>query len=425
MNVFLDSIGCRLNQSEIEIMAAQFRRVGHSIVSNSAEADLVIVNTCAVTNAAASDSRQKIRQAAKIGNQRIIVTGCWATLDPFAAKEMPGVENVILNEDKANLVSELLHISPQIFDVEPLAREPLPGEHQRTRAFIKVQDGCNNFCTFCITKIARGREVSLPLFQVLNEIHHAIQGGTQEVVLSGVHLGSWGKDLPGKLNLEVLLRTILNDTDIKRIRLSSLEPWDLSEKFFEIWSDKRLCNHLHLPLQSGSDAVLRRMARKTTKESFRAIIKLARGVDPDMAITTDMIVGFPGETDQDFSETVDFIREINFSGGHTFSFSSRPGTPAARYDLQVPGSIRKKRSAILRALFIEQTHKYQTMFIGNDLQVLWESSKELESGSFLISGLTGNYLKVSSIVNENRWNIIETVHTTDFLQDTIFGTVIS
>jgi len=423
MKVFLDSIGCRLNQSEIEIMAAQFRRVGHNIVSNSAEADLVIVNTCAVTNAAASDSRQKIRQASKIGNQRIIVTGCWATLDPFAAKAMPGVENVILNEDKSNLVSELLHISPQIFDVEPMARERLPGGHQRTRAFIKVQDGCNNFCTFCITKIARGKEVSLPLSQVMNEVHNSIQGGTQEVVLSGVHLGSWGKDLPGRLSLIDLIHTILTDTDIKRIRLSSLEPWDLSEKFFELWLDKRLCNHLHLPLQSGSDAVLRRMARKTTKESYRDIIKLARSVVPDMAITTDMIVGFPGESDQDFSETVDFVREIDFSGGHTFSFSSRPGTPAAKYDMQVPGSVRKRRSAILRALFVELSHKYQTMFIGSDLQVLWESSKELENGKFLISGLTSNYLKVSSIVDENRWNIIETVHTTDFFEDTITGSV--
>ena len=423
MKVFLDSIGCRLNQSEIEIMGAQFRRVGHIIVSNSAEADLVIVNTCAVTNAAASDSRQKIRQASKIGNQRIIVTGCWATLDPFAAKAMPGVENVILNEDKSNLVSELLHISPQIFDVEPMARERLPGGHQRTRAFIKVQDGCNNFCTFCITKIARGKEVSLPLSQVMNEVHNSIQGGTQEVVLSGVHLGSWGKDLPGRLSLIDLIHTILTDTDIKRIRLSSLEPWDLSEKFFELWLDKRLCNHLHLPLQSGSDAVLRRMARKTTKESYRDIIKLARSVVPDMAITTDMIVGFPGESDQDFSETVDFVREIDFSGGHTFSFSSRPGTPAAKYDMQVPGSVRKRRSAILRALFVELSHKYQTMFIGSDLQVLWESSKELENGKFLISGLTSNYLKVSSIVDENRWNIIETVHTTDFFEDTITGSV--
>ena len=424
MKVFLDSIGCRLNQSEIEIMAAQFRRVGHIIVSSSAEADLVIVNTCAVTNAAASDSRQKIRQASKSGNQRIVVTGCWATLDPFAAKEMPGVENVVLNTDKANLVSELLHISPQIFDVEPLAREIIPGGHQRTRAFIKVQDGCNNFCTFCITKIARGKEVSLPLSQVLNEVQSAIQGGTQEVVLSGVHLGSWGKDLPGKLSLHNLIHTILTDTDIKRIRLSSLEPWDLNEKFFELWLNKRLCNHLHLPLQSGSDAVLRRMARKTTKESYRNIIKLARNVVPDMAITTDMIVGFPGESDQDFFETIDFIQEIEFSGGHTFTFSSRPGTPAAKYDMQVAGSIRKRRSAILRALFVELAHKYQNMFIGCNLQVLWESSKELENGNFLISGLTSNYLKVGSIVAENRWNVIETVHTAGFLQDFLIGTVI-
>lgn len=421
MKIYLDSIGCRLNQSEIEIMASQFRQSGHEIVNAASEADLVVINTCAVTNAAASDSRQKIRQAAKSGYAPIVATGCWVTLEPEMAKELPGVENIVLNQDKLNLVSNFLHISPQIFDLEPIAREPLPGEHQRTRAFVKVQDGCDNFCTFCITKIARGKGVSIPISSVLHEIHNAVLGGVKEVVLSGVHLGSWGKDLQNGMCLSDLIKTILSDTDVKRIRLSSLEPWDLDDQFFELWTDQRLCNHLHLPLQSGSDSILRRMARKTTKQSYRDIVNNARDVNPEMAITTDMIVGFPGETDDDFSETFDFVQEIGFSGGHVFSFSARPGTPAAKYDLQIPGSIKKRRSAVLRSKFIELAHTYQSKFIGRNVDVLWESSTSLDQDKFLLKGLSGNYIKVSAIVSTDRWNIIENVHLENFYQDSIIG----
>ncbi len=423
MKIFLDSIGCRLNQSEIEIMASQFRQSGHEIVNAAFEADLVVINTCAVTSAAASDSRQKIRQAAKSGVARIIATGCWVTLEPEMAKGLPGVENIVLNQEKTNLVSDFLHISPQIFDIEPLAREPLPGDHQRTRAFVKVQDGCDNFCTFCITKIARGKGVSIPISTVLHEIRNAVLGGVKEVVLSGVHLGSWGKDLQKELCLPDLIKAILSDTDVNRIRLSSLEPWDLDDQFFELWSDHRLCSHLHLPLQSGSDSILRRMARKTTRQSYREIVKNARAVNPEMAITTDMIVGFPGETDDDFSETLDFVQETGFAGGHVFTFSARPGTPAAKYDMQVPSSIRKRRSAVLRTKFIELAHSYQSKFIGRNLDVLWESSTKLDQDKFLLKGLSENYIKVSAIVSTDRWNIIEKVHLEDFYQDTLIGVI--
>jgi threonylcarbamoyladenosine tRNA methylthiotransferase MtaB len=424
MKIFLDTIGCRLNQSEIEIMASQFRQAGHAIIPSPAEADLIVINTCAVTGAAASDSRQKIRQAAKYGNKRIIATGCWATLEPQAALELPGVENVVLNENKSDLVSDLLQISPQIFDIEPLAREVLPGTHQRTRAFIKVQDGCDNFCTFCITKIARGKGVSEPLSKIMNAVNQALQGGAQEIVLSGVHLGSWGKDLDEKLHLANLIQAILSDSDVKRLRLSSLEPWDLDESFFELWNDPRLCNHLHLPLQSGSDAVLRRMARKTSRETYREIVSNARAVEPEMAVTTDMIVGFPGENDDDFAETLEFVREIGFAGGHVFPFSARPGTAAAKYAMQIPGPIRKRRSAVLRALFLELALLYQQPFIGRTVQVLWESSERQEDGSYLLKGLTDNYLKVSAGAQEIHWNVMEKVQLTHFYQDSIFGVLL-
>lgn len=424
MKVFLDTIGCRLNQSEIEIMANQFRFAGHQIVPQSSEADLVVINTCSVTNAAASDSRQKVRQAARNSDAHIIVTGCWATLEPEAASVLPGVENVVSNAQKENLVSQVLNLSPQVFDVEPMAREALPGDRQRTRAFIKVQDGCDNFCTFCITRIARGKGVSRKVNQVLDEIKSAFEGGVQEVVISGVHLGSWGKDFDHKMHLRDLIEAILAKTEIARLRLSSLEPWDLGENFFSLWEDRRLCPHLHLPLQSGSKRILKQMARNTTPEKYMQIISDARSIVPEIAITTDMIVGFPGESDEEFSETMDLVRAVNFSGGHIFSFSTRPGTAAAKYSNQINGKIRKKRSAVLRAIFMEMTHQYQQKYIGRIVEPLWEHSEQLADGHWLMNGLTGNYLRVSAITPHNHWNQIESIFLNRFDGEVLFGEII-
>jgi threonylcarbamoyladenosine tRNA methylthiotransferase MtaB len=414
MNVFFDTIGCRLNQSEIEIMAAQFRQAGHTVVGEASIADLVIVNTCAVTSAAASDSRQKIRQAANKGAGQIIATGCWATLEPKAALNLPGVENVVLNENKDHLVSDFLKISPLIFDIEPLAREPIPGEHLRTRAFIKVQDGCDNFCTFCITKIARGKGVSRSLDDVLVDVKRALDGGVNEIVLTGVHLGSWGKDFNENLHLRDLMENILKDPSVKRLRLSSLEPWDLGESFFSLWEDQRLCPHLHLPLQSGSTEILKRMARKTTPEKYMRIVMDARAVIPEMAITTDMIVGFPGETDELFDESLKFTKEVNFAAGHIFPFSARPGTAAAKYQDQVSGSVRKRRSASMRAVFAEMTHQYQSAYLGKNVEVLWEHGEQQSDGTWLMKGLTGNYLRVATCSEKDLANQINLVKIVSF-----------
>lgn len=424
MKVFLDTIGCRLNQSEIEIMAGQFRQTGHEIVATAEEADLVIINTCAVTSAASADSRKKARHAARSSKAQIILTGCYATMEPEEAAALPGVSNIVLNEDKDALVAEYLKVAPQIFDVEPLAREPLPGALQRTRAFLKVQDGCDNFCTFCVTRLARGKGVSKPLDAVIQDVNWALAGGVKEVVLSGVHLGSWGRDLEQSLHLKDLLTAILNETDVPRLRLSSLEPWDLGDDFFSVWRDSRMCQHLHLPLQSGSRSVLRRMARKTTPEDFYQIVEDIRAVAPDMAITTDMIVGFPGETDEEFAETLDYVQKINFASGHIFAYSARAGTSAAKYKDQVFGPIRKRRSAVLHAAFAEMTHAYHQRFIGKSLDVLWESAEAIDDGLWQMKGLTGNYLKVQSYANNNRWNEIDQVKLTAFGGDLIQGEIL-
>ena len=222
MKIYLDTVGCRLNQSEIESYARQFRAAGHTVLPTPGEADLVVINTCTVTNAAASDSRQKIRQAARSGAEEIVVTGCWSTLEPHSAASLPSVSKVIPNANKDTLVSDYLQVSAETFDLEPLAREPLPGARLRTRAFIKVQDGCDNRCTFCITTLARGAGRSRTLEDVLGDVKWALDGNTQEIVLTGVHLGSWGMDLSPNLHLQDLVAFILKNTNIPRLRLSSL-----------------------------------------------------------------------------------------------------------------------------------------------------------------------------------------------------------
>jgi threonylcarbamoyladenosine tRNA methylthiotransferase MtaB len=234
MRVFLDTIGCRLNQSEIEQMAAQLRAFGHEVTDQAQHADIVIINTCAVTDAASSDSRHKARQAARAGATHIILTGCYATIAPQIAASLPNVKAVISNQQKDRLIWELFNKPQTPTDLQLLPRQPLPGAHQRTRAFIKVQDGCDNHCTYCITRIARGKSRSRAAADVPQAVLAAHLGGVQEVVLTGAHLGSWGKDLAEDLKLADLLETLLEKTAIPRIRLSSLEPWDIDDHFLAL-----------------------------------------------------------------------------------------------------------------------------------------------------------------------------------------------
>jgi threonylcarbamoyladenosine tRNA methylthiotransferase MtaB len=425
MKIFLDTVGCRLNQSEIEAMALQFRAAGHEIVSGAGEADLVVVNTCTVTLQAASDSRQKVRQAVRLGAGQIVLTGCWSTLEPEQAQALPNVIKVIPNDRKDALVKDLLGLADQDFDLEPLARQPLPGIHRRTRAFIKVQDGCDNRCTFCITTLARGAGISRSIPEVINDIQAALLGGTREIVLPGVHLGSWGKDhveIAGRLF--GLIKTILAETDTPRLRLSSLEPWDIDDEFFELWQDRRLCRHLHLPLQSGSATVLRRMARKVTPHSYADLLLTARAAIPGIAITTDLISGFPGETEAEFSETLAFVEKMEFSGGHVFTYSARPGTAAAHMPGQVPHPLRKQRNAALRDLLSSSAQVYSSRFIGKELNVLWETSEQCDDGNWHLGGLSDNYLHINATSPQSRWNRIDDVKMISTSPDGLQGEIV-
>ncbi len=423
MKIYLDTIGCRLNQSEIESMGRGFRLAGHEIVDSAEAADMAVVNTCAVTNEAAADSRGRIRRLARLGVNEVVATGCWATLQPQQALDLPNVRRVIPNDRKDRLVTDVLNLPevPESFELEPIAREPLPGLHRRTRAFIKVQDGCDNHCTFCITTVARGEGRSRSFAEVIFDIRAALAGGTKEIVLTGVHLGSWGYDL--NMHLKDLIQAILRETDVPRLRLSSLEPWDLDAEFFSLWSDKRLMPHLHLPLQSGCESTLRRMARKTTPGSFCELVSAARTSIPDVAITTDIIAGFPGETEAEFAESLEFVRAMDFAGGHVFTYSPRPGTGASKMKGQVKPQARKQRNHILREVLDESGRSYRQAFIGRTMSVLWESVSEMGAWGWQMEGLTENYLRLHAFAPSPRWNEIDQVIVRDGEGDRMQGVI--
>jgi threonylcarbamoyladenosine tRNA methylthiotransferase MtaB len=423
MKIFLDTIGCRLNQAEIESLARQFRQAGHEIVAAAADADLAVINTCTVTAEAASDSRAAIRRAKRLGAGEVVVTGCWATLEPEKAAGFPGVRQIVPNLQKEKLAANLLGLPPEYFDLEPLARLPLPGLHARTRAFIKAQDGCDNACSFCITTLARGPSRSRPLKDILADVQSALEGGTKEIVLTGVHLGAWGLDFPNPQHLADLVSALLVRTSVLRLRLSSLEPWDLEADFFSLWQDARLCRHLHLPLQSGSESILKRMVRKTTPGSFAALVQAARKTIPELAITTDVIVGFPGETEAEFSETLEFIKSMGFAGGHVFSFSERPGTPAARMNAQIGRALRKERNAVLHTVFREAAWSFRQQFLGRKLPVLWEATNHYTNLSWQLEGYSDNYIRVKVTAPEPRWNKLDSVELIENESDGLRGSI--
>jgi threonylcarbamoyladenosine tRNA methylthiotransferase MtaB len=424
MKIYLDMIGCRLNQSEIEIMARQFTAAGHTLVADPSDADLAVVNTCTVTSAAAADSRKAIRRIARSGVDRIISTGCWSTLYPGETQQLPGVVQVIPNDQKEGLVPLLLSQEGVTFHQKPQKRVVIPGRRLRTRAFIKVQDGCSHHCTFCITTVARGDSMSIPIEDVIPEISSALQGGSKEVVFTGVQLGSWGKDFDPPLELSDLIEGVLKKTGISRLRLSSIEPWDVTDRLIDILQEGRVARHLHLPLQSGSRSVMRRMARAITPDLYADLVKKIRTKIPEIAITTDLMVGFPGETEDEFNQNLDFIQRMNFSGGHVFTYSAREGTPAAVYPDQVPFVMRKKRSAVIRNVISEGARDYRKGFLGKELPVLWERVEEDKDGAWKAYGLTDNYLRIEADADPDFWNTISSVRLVGLTPKGLRGEVI-
>jgi threonylcarbamoyladenosine tRNA methylthiotransferase MtaB len=400
MKVHLHSIGCRLNQSEIETMARQLAAGGHAIVADAAEADTVILNTCAVTAEAARDARNLTRRYHRANDEAaIILTGCYATIAPADIAGLPGVARVVGNAGKEQipwLLDPAIDPNLPIYEREPMTCETVPGSIGRTRAFIKVQDGCDNRCTFCVTTLARGDGRSRRLGDVVAEVQALAEAGYQEAVLTGVHLGSYGRDLGHSTGLRDLVAALLARTSIPRLRLSSLEPWDIAPDFFDLWANPRLLPHLHLPLQSGSDRVLRRMARRTSRASFRALVEAARAAIPDLNLSTDLIAGFPGETEEELAETLEYAGEIGFGRLHVFGYSPRPGTAAARMPGQVPGPVKKERVARLLALGEALSLAFQRRYDGTTRPVLWETAAGATPEGLRWVGYTDNYIRVTA-----------------------------
>ncbi|MDY6876924.1 MAG: tRNA (N(6)-L-threonylcarbamoyladenosine(37)-C(2))-methylthiotransferase MtaB [Chloroflexota bacterium] len=428
MNVYLQSLGCRLNQSEVETLARQFVATGHVVVGDPAQADVCVVNTCAVTTEAERKSRRCVRALARANPEaRIAVVGCYATLTPQHCDALPGVAWVVPNVEKertVEIVAPSLHSppirSPAREDGVATSRFGEGLRRRRTRTFVKVQDGCDNHCTYCITRLLRGSARSCPVASVVAKVQALGEAGYHEVVLTGVNLGSYGHDLGLPDGLHMLVETLLTHTDLPRIRLSSLEPWDLDEAFFELWESPRLCRQLHLPLQSGCDETLRRMGRRITTAEFDRLLATARAIIPGLAVTTDILVGFPGEDEFAFRASCDFVAAMEFARLHVFAYSPRPGTAATRLSDQVPHSVRRARAHVMRELGAEQVSRFRRRFVGQEMEVLWEQRRHDDRWV----GLTDNYLRVVTRAEDNLRNRLTTTRLLAVQSDDLIGEVI-
>ncbi len=407
MNVYLTSLGCKLNWAELEGFRRELVERGHAIVDAPAEADWAIVNTCAVTHVAARKSRQTIRRLRRENpSLHVAAVGCYAEIAPETVRSLDGVDLCLGNQVKEGVVTQILASEPSPRAEDRRSIGAMDGS--RTRAFCKIQDGCDNHCTYCIVTIARGVQQSVSPRAILAEIQELVDEGYQEIVLTGVHIGAYGHDADRSASpdaadwdLAKLVQWLLAETRVPRLRLSSIEPWDVTNDLLDLWPHPRLCPHLHLPLQSGCDHTLRRMARRYTTEEFRQRVRAFRERVPHGAVTTDVIVGFPGETDREFEETVAFVQKMAFSRLHVFRYSPRPGTAALRLPGQVSPRIAKRRSKKMRDLGRELSSAYHRDLLGKIVPVLFENR---DDGQWM--GLTDTYIRASVASPSNLHNQI-------------------
>ena len=404
MKICLETLGCKVNTYETEVMKSIFIENGNLIVGINDNPDVVVINTCTVTNQSDSKSRKIIRQAKRLNPESIIiVAGCMTQLHQDKIKALK-IDILIGNKDKSqilNLLNEYLQTKKPITkfynlnetDFEDMTINNFTG---RTRAFVKIQDGCNNFCSYCIIPYVRGRIRNKDINTAVNEIQDLVNNGYKEVVLTGIHTGSYGTGT--NYNLVTLIQKISLIEKLKRIRISSIEITEITPEFLnELKVNNKICNHLHIPIQNGSDAVLKMMNRKYNLTKYKAIIKEIRSIRPEINITTDLIVGFPTETDEDFKNTINVVKEIGFGKIHVFPFSKRNGTAAANLNNQVSNEVKKLRSKILLKLSAELEQRYYQNFLGQKLDVLIEETND----KFAI-GHTSNYIKV--IINRKLKN---------------------
>lgn len=397
------TLGCKVNQADTASMENLFLRSGHQLVSFDGEADVYIINTCVVTNTGQRKSRQTIHRAIrKNPNALIVVTGCYPQTAAEEVKAIAGVDMIIGNQDRAQIVQlveeRLAHRQTDTLDaVHKLTastafEEMAAGDiTDKTRAFLKIQEGCNQFCTYCIIPYARGPLRSRSLESIRTETQRLISAGFKEIVLIGIHLGCYGKENPDGPTLYDAVKTVIDVPGVQRLRLGSLESVEVEPRLLTLMQeDARFCRHLHLPLQSGCDKTLQAMHRPYTKEKFKTLLADIKTKVPDIAITTDVIVGFPGETEADFETTCKFAESCGFSKMHIFPFSARKGTPAEKFAGAVTEAVKKERADILGKID-ETMHKaFLQAMVGQTAEVLFEQP----AGEDYFEGLTGNYQRV-------------------------------
>ena len=405
--VVVQTHGCKLNQSDSETIARQFSEAGYEPIESVADADVYVLNTCTVTANADAKARQALRAARRINPNAIIVaTGCYPQRAADDLQKLDCVSLVINNATKHDLVTQTIKLHQQSSDYQsrkPQAPSGLLASNQsdietsgiyRTRAMIKIQEGCNQICAYCIVPKVRGRERSISTEYLIRQIVDLQNHGYQEIVLTGTQLGSYGFDLPN-MDLTGLLERILLETDIPRIRVSSLQPQEITPALLSLWDNSRLCPHFHIPLQSGATQILQDMRRKYTTQLYAQSVDLIRSRVKNPGITTDLILGFPGEDESLFCQTLEFIQHIQFSDMHVFPYSRRPGTTAYYYENCIDADTKKTRTKLVLNIAEQQFNDFRQRQIGTVRPVLWES-KVKDSESNVWSGLTDNYIRIYS-----------------------------
>ena len=439
--VAIHTHGCKLNQADSDLLARQFTEAGYRVVDWRAGADVMVLNSCTVTAAADAKARQALRAARRAnGSALVVATGCYAQR---AAGELSGLEEVSLvlgNTQKGQLVTSVSQVlaerngvqssenapTNQLADHWILGSPPDSAELRlaagRNRAMVKIQEGCNQVCAYCIVPKVRGRERSIPVADMVAEAQHQVSRGCKEVVLTGTQLGTYGFDLEGA-NLLKLLESILAETEVDRLRVSSLQPHEISEELLEAWGNPRLAPHFHVPLQSGSDRILKSMRRRYDTTQFSRAVELIRQRVPSAGITTDLIVGFPGEGEADYLNSRRLVQSVGFSDMHIFPYSPRPGTSAAYLKDQVPAPVKKTRAAEMANVAKAGFRDFRQRQLGSTRPVLWESAQT--SGTDLVwTGLTDNYLRVTAADPRNLRNLITPVQLQKLVGDRVICRVL-
>ena len=404
VRVAITTLGCKVNQYDTATIEDRLRNVGHALVPFSETADVYIVNSCTVTNQADAESRQLARRAKRANpTARVIMTGCYAQVNPKAVARVPEVDYVI----GLNRLEDLLHAVTDDAALERVSVSNLrkPGETPRvdtlgamtfsgqTRAFLKIQEGCDLFCTFCIVPMSRGKSRSVPPRAVLEQLDRLAAQGFQEVVLTGIHLGGYGEDLDPQVNLVWLLEVIEERKPVPRIRISSLDPHEINDALIHLLSRSQiLCPHLHIPLQAGADHTLARMRRRYDTGLARRVLDQLRKTLPHASLGTDLIVGFPGESDEEFSQTVTFLEDSPLTYFHVFPYSVRSGTTAAKFSDKVSQAVIDARSRQIRKLGEVKKSAFSCSFVGQSLPVLFEHTRDRHTG--LLKGYSRNYIRV-------------------------------